>query len=296
MTRPSSSSPRFFALRSLLNPDTNKRIELLRAACEARGVEYIDFNIKAADHTDLPELGLGDMLFQIARGPMFMTRLLANERVATMYKSYQDILNRRLQLIPHQQAGLPMPKTIHYLTKDPVLLSKYAKYCGGFPLILKAMGGSHGVGVMKIDSFSSLVSVVDHALGDTKLIMRELIETNTSERLVVLGSQVVDSYQYRRQGEDIRSNAGTEMDVTPKEYPKQMQMDAVRAVNLLGIEFGGVDMLMDEAGKHYIIEANVPYCNFPRAQLLSGTDIAGMVVDHLLAKVDHIREQHVSGT
>ncbi len=295
MTSPSSGDMRFFALRSKLSPDVDKRIELLKAACDKRKVEYIDFDIKAADHTDLPELGLGDILFQIARGPMFMTRLLANENVATVYKSYQDVLNRRLQLIPHQQAGLPMPKTIHYLSKDPELLAKYVEYCGGFPIILKAMGGSHGVGVMKIDSFSSLVSVVDHVLGDTKLIMRELIETTTSERLVVLGNQVVDSYQYRQQGDDIRSNAGDEMNVVLKRYPKQMQMDAVRAVNILGIEFGGVDMLMDKEGQHYIIESNVPYCNFPRAQMLSGLDIAGMVVDHLLAKVERIRE-NVSGT
>ena len=295
MTSPSSDALRFFALRGAHNSDVEKRMELLTAACEARGVEYIDFPIKEADHTALPQLGVGDMLFQIARGPMFMTRLLVNESVATVYKSYQDAMNRRLQLIPHQHADIPMPKTIHYLTKDPELLKKYVEYCGGFPIILKAMGGTHGVGVMKIDSYSSLVSVVDHVLGDTKLIMREMIETTTSERLVVLGNQVVDSYQYRQQGDDIRSNAGDEMNVTPKRYSKEMQMDAVRAVNILGIEFGGVDMLMDAEGNHYIIEANVPYCNFPRAQLLSGTDIAGMLVDHLIAKVDRIRE-HVSRT
>ena len=58
---------------------------------------------------------------------------------------------------------------------------------------------------------------------------------------------------------------------------------AERAVAALGLEFGGVDILVDEQGTATIAEVNFP-CNFARNQMNTGTDVAGLLVDHLMAK------------
>ncbi|KKQ44614.1 MAG: hypothetical protein US63_C0025G0019, partial [Candidatus Moranbacteria bacterium GW2011_GWC2_37_8] len=49
---------------------------------------------------------------------------------------------------------ITMPKTLNLFSRDRDLLQKYVEFLGGFPIIIKSLGGSHGVGVMKIDSFS----------------------------------------------------------------------------------------------------------------------------------------------
>ena len=44
-----------------------------------------------------------------------------------------------------------------------------------------------------------------------------------------------------------------------------------------------MDILEDARGRLFLLEANFP-CYYPQAQLVAGTDIAGMMLDHLLKK------------
>ncbi|KKQ46317.1 MAG: hypothetical protein US63_C0003G0030, partial [Candidatus Moranbacteria bacterium GW2011_GWC2_37_8] len=55
-----------------------------------------------------------------------------------------------------------------------------------------------------------------------------------------------------------------------------------------GFEFGGVDILIDRNGEHYLIEANFP-CFFPRCQMLTGVDISGMMLDYLVQKNEDLK-------
>jgi len=278
-----STPVKFYGLRGALDEDAEARIDRLTTACEKRSLDYIDIDVTTADYLNYPRLDPGDILFQIGRAPSFLSRLMVNKQVATVYRNLEIALTRRPQIVIHEKYGIPIPKTIHYITPDRDLLKKYVAALGGYPVIVKAMAGSKGLGVMKIDSYSSLVSVLDHVLKGTRLVMRKYIETKTSERLLVLGDKVIDSYRYHRQQGDIRANVGKTPNVEAKQYSQKIQETAIAAVNLLGYEFGGVDILIDD-NKHYVIEANVPYFNFVRASDLTGKDIAGMLVDHLIAK------------
>lgn len=54
------------------------------------------------------------------------------------------------------------------------------------------------------------------------------------------------------------------------------------AVKALGLEFGGVDVMITNDGPK-VVEVNYP-CFFPRCQMLTGVDIAGQMVEYLVNK------------
>jgi ribosomal protein S6--L-glutamate ligase len=154
---------------------------------------------------------------------------------------------------------------------------------GDFPVIVKVMGGSHGVGVIRVDSEESLRSLSDYLFA-TKVtfVVKEYFTVRSSLRLVVVGNTVVDAIQYMVPVGDFRSNVG-EFPVVVKVVPSKVSISlALRAVASLGLDFGGVDILVTDK-RNYITEVNFP-CFFPRCQLLTGTDIAGMMIDFLIEK------------
>lgn len=84
----------------------------------------------------------------------------------------------------------------------------------------------------------------------------------------------------RRRVDYVEIDAPEHYEARPCDELKEM---AVRAVRLTRREFGGVDVLEDAGGRLLLLEANFP-CYYPQAQLVTGTDIAGTMLDHLLQK------------
>ena len=275
-------------------------VKLLREACQKRGLTFVLVNSQDYDFSRPHILGRGDMLYKTStdeRSTMVFKTLLQRD-VATVFKSFKAALsavdNVALGPLLHQKHSLPIIKTIFDLPRNKTILKSYAKELGGFPIIIKATGGSHGVGVMKIDSLESLYSVADylitHKTKGQLFILRQYIDDVASARLIVLEGKVVDSLNYKRVKDDFRSNAGVgdEIQAEQKTFSKSVQEAAVAAVELSGADFGGVDILIDKKSKSHIAEVNTP-CFFPRAQLITGADIAGKIVDSLKKKAENIR-------
>jgi ribosomal protein S6--L-glutamate ligase len=154
------------------------------------------------------------------------------------------------------------------------------KQLGGFPVVLKALGGTKGMGVMKIESFSSLFSVADFLLNQGKLfVLKQYLPVKTSARFIVLGEKVIASIEYVAKEGDFRTNSSKDIKVRSKKYPKMFEELAVKATKAMSWEFGGVDILIHK-GKPYVSEVNFP-CNFMRAQKLLKQDIALQMVEFL---------------
>ncbi|MFZ6035929.1 MAG: ATP-grasp domain-containing protein [Patescibacteria group bacterium] len=261
------------------NKQTN---DLIERACRQRNIHYRPLDADTVDFSNLPRLSPGTLLYRVTLGSRYtaLERHMLHQEVVTFYTDKTRLANDPYATLLHHEAGIPIPKTIFGVNRSH--LDAYIEYVGGFPLIIKVIGGSHGIGVMRLDSRESLVSVLDH-LDATKeyYIMRQCIQTRSSARLIVLGESVVDSIEYQTRSGDFRSNVGTPQ-VVPKKFSPELQRTAIRAVQTLGIETGGVDILFDDDG-HYVAEVNFP-CFFARSQHTTGTDIAGMMIDYLAKK------------
>lgn len=262
-------------------------LSLLANSCKKRGIKYGIYSPETT--SPLEKLATGDALYRISDtthyGFLELEYQLANKNVATFYQ------NNELLLIKHEEndslilakKGISVPKTATFIPKNRKLLKAIVEELGGFPLILKSLGGSHGVGVMRIDSYPSLFSISDYLLKQGgKFVLKEYIGSNSTARLIVLGEKVIDAIQYQANPDDFRSNEGKKPNVSRATFGKDVNRLAIQAVKALGLEFGGVDILISERGP-LVAEVNFP-CFFPRCQLLTGTDISGMMVDYLVEK------------
>lgn len=273
---------RFFAVKKFDTADTRARLELLEAACGVRDVEFISIDVDSIDVLNLPVMKRGDMVFQVDRGALIVERLLITSEVASFYVDYQRTHYQQWQLLNHMRDGIPMPRTVSHVVTDREILKRQVAAIGGFPVIVKVLGGTHGMGVMLVDSFESLYSVLGYVLGGNRVVLREYIPSKKHARLIVLGDEIVDSIEYSVSGDEFRTNAGDNISVKPKTFSEEVERTAINGVRSLGLEFGGVDIILG-AKNHYLLEVNFP-CNFVRAQEATGVDIAGKMVDFLVEK------------
>lgn len=261
-------------------------IDLLTKACEARKIAY---EVLFPDKTCPLDVKIkyGDAVYRTAvtshYGAAELEWDLVFKGAKSFYKDRESLFLKRIDAMAFESLGVPAPKTINYLPKDRKALMKCVDALGGFPVCLKALGGSHGVGVMRVDSKQSLFSVSDFLREQGEMVvMKEYCDVTSSARLIVLGDEVIDSIEYSAPKGDFRSNEGEVPNVAPKHFSEMVNAIAVRAVKTLGLEFGGVDIMITKDGIK-VAEVNYP-CFFPRCQLLTGVDIAGRMVEYLRDK------------
>ncbi len=258
------------------------RVDLLRAACEKRKISFQTLDPFSFDFSKPSPIKKGDLVYRVSRGKLLRTLedYVLKPGALTFY---QDLSVRKFHPFMLEKSGVLIPKSILCLNNDRSTITRSVKKLGGFPIIVKALGGTRGVGVMKIEAFSALFGIVDFLVSQKKLFtLRQYIPVQSSARLIVLGNQVVSSMEYKAKGNDFRTNASSAPVVRPKTYPKEVQEAAIHATKSMGLEFGGVDLLID-GQNHYISEVNFP-CNFVRAHKVLNQDIAGEMVDFLLGK------------
>jgi biotin carboxylase len=217
-------------------------------------------------------------------------QFLYTEGVATFYTDRAGPLYGCLNpTLAHERAGLPIPRTFNCATANRGLLRGFVAQLGGFPVVLKMPGGERGVGVMRVDSFPALFSLVDYvrALGGHPHLCA-YISAAVHWRFIVVGDRVVASYKNCTYEDDFRTYARDELSDYDVPVDAAMATCAVRAVQSVRQEFGGVDILAQPDGRIYLLEANCP-CYFPQAQLVAGVDIAGVMIEYLLRKARRLR-------
>lgn len=259
---------------------------LLADACAARGVAYVPID---ADEDELDDLELrdGDLMFRPAVG-LAATRAeqaLFHEGVATFYRDGDALFfDGAAAPLIFQKRGLPIPRTVALVRPGRAPIRRAVERVGGLPVIVKVAGGEGGVGVMRLESWPALFSVLDHLLASGRAPqLSAYVPDAVHWRLVVVGDRVVAAYRNWAYPDDFRSGPSSD----PADYlvpePSAMTALAVAAARAIRREFAGVDVLEHASGRLYLLEANFP-CYFPQAQEVGGIDVAGAMVEHLLAK------------
>lgn len=270
-----------------------KAFQLFKKACEELGVEFVGYDYAkpkmVMELSKVPALGKDDLLYRSTahKEARIAERLMIGPDCAHFYSKWEDANSfRGTSWYVHKKLGLPVIPTFPGVPKNAQEQERVLKDLGGFPIILKAVGGSLGVGVMRIDSQKSLNSITDYFVErEIDVLLRKYIKHDYYVRAVVVGDKVVASHAaYVMEGE-FRTNAGDDTDQKRKAVTlsPETQRDVVRAVHSLGIETGGVDLLFDEEDRPYISEVNFPN-NFTVTQGVTGIDIAKRMIEHLIKK------------
>ena len=278
----------FYLLTTGFSANTLERAALLEAACQQRGLACVHLETSTADRLALPELRPGDALYNATRDGMRLEELLWRPGVATFYAGNQaprGIQDTTRWLAAHTLAGLPQPRTIIHPTADRALLTRYVEHLNGFPIVLKVAGGTLGTGVMQVDSWPALLSLVDYLVASgADFILRQFISANSSIRLLVIGSQVIIATEDDNPLNDFRSNSiplpqRSRRRVGVTETLAALALSAVQAV---GVEFGGVDIVLGATGQPYLLEMNFP-CGILAFDEF-GVDVPGRMVKYLADK------------
>ncbi len=259
-----------------------ERLDLIRAASKKLNIPFKALDPASFDFSKPSPAKKGDIVYRLSRGKLlrFFEDYIIRPGCATFYSN--EIFHKPDPFLLEKH-NIPVPKTVFCVTKDPDRLMAYVKQLGGFPIVLKALGGTHGMGVIKIDSLSALLSMADFLLGQRKLfVLKQFLPVKTSARFIVLGNRVVTSLEYVATGRDFRTNSAKNLKVKPKKYSKDFEDLAVRATQAMGWEFSGVDILIHK-NKPYVSEVNFP-CNFVRAQTVAKKDVALEMVKYLRDK------------
>jgi ribosomal protein S6--L-glutamate ligase len=176
--------------------------------------------------------------------------------------------------------GLRVPKTLYL--HNPHMYEELIDTIGSYPVILKLISGTHGIGVLKVESKRQAVALLE-AFNKSKqemLVQAFVAEASGADyRLFVVDGEVVASMKRQAKAGEFRSNlhrGGYAEAITPTNEEVAI---ALKAVELLGLNVAGVDMLRSKEGP-MILEVNAS----PGLEGIEGTtgvDIAGKIIQYI---------------
>ena len=180
------------------------------------------------------------------------------------------------------QHGLPVPPSL--TVGSTTSLENAAAEIGNYPFILKPFYGTHGRGVMLLDTRTSLTSAVD-ALCDLHqdyVIQPFIAEADGIDiRVLVIGGEAIAAMKRSAPPGEFRANihkgASGEAITLPEEYTHL----AIEATAALELEIAGVDLLETNEGP-VVLEVN-PSPGFEELESVTGIDIANAIIEFTTA-------------
>ena len=202
----------------------------------------------------LPRMGANTTYFALA-----VIRHLERLGVHS-FNSSQSIDTVKDKLFTQQilaENNLPVPNTM--MVKFPVNVDLVESHLG-FPVVVKTLSGSQGIGVFLIDSksnFEDLMQLIEETNSKANIILQECISSSRGRdlRVLTIGGRVVACMERKARRGKFRasySRGGSvkQFDVTP-----EIEWLATETSRILGLDIAGIDLLFD--GGHFkVCEAN----------------------------------------
>lgn len=194
--------------------------------------------------------------------------------------------------------GLPVPRYA-LITGEENLDQALEAVGGKFPVVLKLLSGTQGIGVSIVDSYASLKSVyqtIAKLAPENEILIQEKIDANydlriqiivkkfdpinpTKDNCILLGSMKREAVE-----KDFRTNYSLGGKVSGYEISDEIKDIACKAANAVGCHWCGVDIMIDSKdGKPYILEVN----SSPGTEGISkalGKPIVDDVIDYVADK------------
>lgn len=181
---------------------------------------------------------------------------------------------KTMQILDHY--GIPIPKTVVVRRKND--LEQAAKFLGGFPIIAKQPVGSYGNGVTIIESMRALQSFL---LWDKPMyLLQQFVKYSKGKdiRVFVVNGKVVGAMMRSARKGEFRSNIELGGIGQPVEITQEEASIALRSVQALDLDYGGVDIMRGKSGP-VVVEVN-SNPGFKELERSTGVDIAGAIVDY----------------
>lgn len=170
-----------------------------------------------------------------------------------------------------EMEGLPVPKYA-LITGEENLDQALESVGGKFPVVLKLLSGTQGIGVSIVDSYASLKSVyqtIAKLAPENEILIQEKIDSDYDLRIQIIVKKfdpinpakdnciLLGSMKREAVEKDFRTNYSLGGKVSGIEIEDEIKDIACRAANAVGCHWCGVDIMIDSKdGKPYILEVN----------------------------------------
>ena len=197
-----------------------------------------------------------------------------------------------------EDAGIPVPR--YSLVSGEETLDRSLEEVGGeFPVVMKLLSGTQGIGVSIVDSYASLKSVyqtIRKLDPDGEILLQEKIDSNFDVRVQVItkkfdplnpgkdNCEILGAMKREAVEKDFRTNYSLGGSVSAYELTEEIEKIACESANAVSCHWCGVDIMIDsQSGNPYVLEVN----SSPGTEGISeaiGKPIVGDVIDFIVDK------------
>lgn len=201
-------------------------------------------------------------------------------------KSMEICNNKIVTTTVTKKLGIKNPKTVIISECDRNVLHEIMQKFNNntYPVVAKTTLGEHGVGVMILDSFESLFSVLQ-TVWKTKVqvIIQEFIKSDYDIRAIVIDGKVIAAMERHKPKEEFRTNAAQGAKVKKHKMTPEEEKMALMAADAVYGYWIGCDIIKDNKGELYLLEVNTS-AGTEGVEQASGENIVGYLIDHILDK------------
>ncbi len=180
-------------------------------------------------------------------------------------------------------AGIDVPRTV--LCFSAYDAKRAARRMGPFPIVVKLLESTHGVGVALAHNLYQLERLVDGflQLQDRILLQEYIRESNGSDiRAFVVGHEIVAAMERKAAPGEFRANIHRGASATSVRLSDEDRALVMRTAAVIGVEVAGIDLIPSERGP-LVMEVNAS----PGLEGIEGAtqvDIAGAIIRYAATK------------
>ena len=194
--------------------------------------------------------------------------------------------DKMLTHITLSNAGIKMPTTISstlcYRDNGNRDYLKDVEKTLGFPLIVKENYGSLGRQVYLVENSAELKEIEDKLIHIPHIFQKFIVSSKGKDyRVIVIGHKVI-AYMKRENKNSYLSNLATGGSASVVELPQFFLDVAVKASEILGLDYCGVDILEGEHGEPIISEVN-SNAFYEGIEKATKINVAKAYVDYILS-------------
>jgi len=230
----------------------------------------------------LPRIGASVTYFGTALVRQFEQMDVYTPNTANGITNSRDKL-RSMQILSRHDIGIPRTAFV----RDRADVLPAIERLGGAPIIIKILEGTQGIGVILAETRKVAEAIIETLQSARQnVLIQEFVKESkgTDIRALVVGDQVVAAMRRVAQGDEFRSNVHRGGKTERVELSEEYEKTAVRAAQIMGLRFAGVDMLEGKDGPQ-IMEVNSSP-GLEGIETATQLDIAGAIVDYIANRVD----------
>ena len=163
--------------------------------------------------------------------------------------------NKMSAYISFERDNIPTPRTA-LISNEKSLLDAHKRIGGNYPVIMKTLTGTQGIGVSIIESEKSLVSVAQSLWKfGAALLLQEFMKFDFDIRTIVIDGRVLASTKRISAKKDFRSNRHREATTEPYKLSDDERKVVLDAARSTGAFMVGVDHAIVN-NNYYVLECN----------------------------------------